>query len=93
MTQTRQHRDRRKVPEAILPSAAVAAFSPQRLRRPLPIEPLLSQADLCRVLATSQRSIDRLRSSGRLPPPDLAIGRSPRWRASTIRSWIDRGGR
>jgi predicted DNA-binding transcriptional regulator AlpA len=53
------------------------------------IDPLLAQVDLCRVLVTSQRTIDRLRASGRLPRPDLHIGRSPRWRPDTIRSWID----
>jgi predicted DNA-binding transcriptional regulator AlpA len=53
------------------------------------IEPLLSQSDICRVLSCSQRSLDRLRASGRLPRPDLFIGRSPRWKAEAIRRWID----
>jgi hypothetical protein len=73
---------------------------PDRLRvadQPLPgdglIEPLLSVADLCRLLQCDRRTIERMRSAGRLPGPDLCVGRRlPRWRVETIRSWIERGG-
>jgi predicted DNA-binding transcriptional regulator AlpA len=57
------------------------------------IEPLLRQLDLERVLSCSSRTLERLRSAGRLPRPDLHVGRSPRWRAETIRRWIESGGR
>ena len=54
------------------------------------IEPLLRIAELARVLNCSRRAVERMRSEGRLPRPDLIIGhRSPRWRAETIRAWID----
>ncbi len=69
-----------------------AAGRPEAPTPPPPapaIEPLLSQTDICRILACSQRSLDRLRSAGRLPRPDMFIGRSPRWRPDTIRQWID----
>jgi predicted DNA-binding transcriptional regulator AlpA len=60
---------------------------------PLLIEPLLSRADLARVLSVSLRSLDRLQSSGRLPQPDLFLGvRQPRWKSSTVRQWIENGG-
>ena len=59
----------------------------------LPIEPLLSNSDLARVLNLAQRTIDRLKTSGKLPRPDLHIGKMPRWRPATIRAWIERGGR
>jgi predicted DNA-binding transcriptional regulator AlpA len=57
------------------------------------LEPLLTMSDLGRILAVERRTIDRLRSAGKLPPPDLILGRMPRWRRSTIDGWISRGGR
>jgi hypothetical protein len=57
------------------------------------IEPLLSVADLVRILNVSRRVVDRMRSSGHLPPHNLTIRKAPRWKAATIRSWIDAGGK
>jgi predicted DNA-binding transcriptional regulator AlpA len=58
------------------------------------IEQMLKMADLERSLACDRRTIERMRACGRLPKPDLLIGRrSPRWRVSTIQAWIDRGGK
>jgi predicted DNA-binding transcriptional regulator AlpA len=58
------------------------------------IESLLRMTDLIRVLNCSRRIVERLRSSGRLPKPDLYVGkRSPRWKPATIRRWIEEGGR
>ncbi len=60
------------------------------------IEPLLKLTDLTRVLNCQLRTVERLKSSGRLPKPDLLIGtgtrKSPRWKPATIRRWIDEGG-
>ena len=60
------------------------------------IESMLRNEDLPRVLACSDRTILRLRAAGKFPPPDLLIGtgkrKSPRWKAETIRRWIDQGG-
>jgi hypothetical protein len=53
---------------------------------------LLSQGDLVRVLNASRRTIERLRSAGKLPKPDLFLNKMPRWRPETIRAWIERGG-
>jgi predicted DNA-binding transcriptional regulator AlpA len=58
-----------------------------------PLEPLLSIADLVRVLNASRRVVERLKSAGKLPRPDLIIGRMPRWRPDTIRQWIEQGGK
>ena len=44
-------------------------------------------------LGVSRRSIERERSAGRFPRPDLTIGRMPLWKPETIREWIERGGR
>ncbi len=60
------------------------------------LEPLLKLADLTRVLNCQLRTVERLKSLGRLPKPDLLIGtgsrKSPRWKPATIRRWIDEGG-
>lgn len=58
-----------------------------------PLEPLASINDLARVLATSRRTIERMRADGKLPPPDILVGSMPRWMPSTIRHWIEEGGR
>jgi hypothetical protein len=64
-----------------------------------PLEPLLGIDDLAATLNCSRRLVERMRSAGRLPCPDLRLGRLPRWRVRTIRDWIDeqarngRGGR
>jgi excisionase family DNA binding protein len=57
------------------------------------IEPLLSVDDLARTLNASRRTIERMRSAGKLPRPDLHLGKLPRWKPETIRRWIEGGGR
>ena len=57
------------------------------------IEPLMSIRDLAEVLKCSRRSVERLRASGRVPKPDIIVGRMPRWRPGTIRRWLEREGR
>ena len=53
---------------------------------------------IAEALHVSRRTIERMKSAGKLPRPDLRVGRLPRWRALTIAAWIDqlgpaRGGR
>lgn len=60
---------------------------------PLPIPTLLSLSDVARVLNVNRRAVERLRSAGRLPRPDLTVGRHLRWRPETITNWVKRGGR
>jgi len=31
--------------------------------------------------------------AGKVPKPDIKIGKMPRWKAATIRAWIERGGK
>jgi predicted DNA-binding transcriptional regulator AlpA len=40
----------------------------------------------------SRRTLERERSAGRFPKPDLLIGKMPLWRPETIDRWIDGGG-
>ena len=56
------------------------------------IEPLLRMADLARILSCSRRAVERMRAGGKLPRPDLHIGKMPRWKPATIRAWIEEGG-
>ena len=56
------------------------------------IEPLLSIDDLAALLSCSRRVVERMRSGGKVPKPDIKIGKMPRWKAATIRAWIERGG-
>ena len=49
--------------------------------------------DLTVVLGVSRRTLERERSAGRFPRPDLTIGKMPLWRRETIRAWVERGGR
>ena len=57
------------------------------------IEPMLSIDDLAAILSCSRRLVERMRSAGRLPKPDIKIGKMPRWKPETIRRWIAEGGR
>ena len=59
----------------------------------IPIQPLVTKDDLEAILRVDKRTIDRMRSSGKLPKPDVMISRFPRWRVETIRGWLERGGK
>lgn len=43
-------------------------------------------------LDISRRTLERERSAGRFPQPDLHIGRALLWRPETIRAWVAGGG-
>ncbi|MDR3618222.1 MAG: helix-turn-helix domain-containing protein [Paludisphaera borealis] len=57
------------------------------------IEPLLSIDDVAAALSCSRRLVERMRSAGKLPRPDLHVGRMPRWKRETLVRWIAEGGR
>jgi predicted DNA-binding transcriptional regulator AlpA len=69
------------IPNLIAPSTLAAS-----------IAPLLAPRDLANILRITRRCIEQMRSAGRIPPPDLMLGRLPRWRPETIRAWIEEGG-
>jgi hypothetical protein len=48
--------------------------------------------EVAAALGVSRRSIERERSAGRFPPPDLQIGKMPLWRRETLVGWIAQGG-
>ncbi len=68
-------------------------------RRPPGVQPLSETAltwrldAIAKALGISRRTLERERSAGRFPPPDLSIGKMPLWRPETIRRWVEGGGR
>ena len=60
---------------------------------PASIEPMLGIDDLAVLLSCSRRYVERMRSAGKVPKPDIHVGKCPRWKPATIRAWIDRGGK
>ncbi len=60
---------------------------------PAGIEPMLHIDDLAALLSCSRRCVERMRSAGKVPKPDIHVGRCPRWKPATIRAWIERGGK
>ena len=58
------------------------------------IEPMTLRIDeVAEALGVSRRIIERERSAGRFPKPDLTIGKMPLWRVESVRSYLERGGR
>lgn len=51
---------------------------------------LVNAEEVARLMDVSERTLWRLLSAGKVPPP-VRIGRSTRWRLADIRSWIERG--
>jgi predicted DNA-binding protein (UPF0251 family) len=50
------------------------------------------QEELAEAFGISARTLERERSAGRFPTPDLHIGKIPLWRPETIAAWLERGG-
>ncbi len=58
-----------------------------------PVERMALRLDeVADAIGLSRRVIERARSAGRFPKPDLAIGKMPLWRPETVRGWLDGGG-
>ena len=56
-----------------------------------PLRLTLRLDELAAALGVSRRTIERERSAGRFPKPDIHLGKAPCWRPETIAHWIDRG--
>lgn len=68
-------------------------FAPSAAAPAAPGERFYRIRDLMKIFSLCRKSIERAKSSGRIPPPDLYFGRMPMWRTSTIDDLIRRGGR
>jgi hypothetical protein len=81
-----------KLADAIEPPASPPHENGKRTL-PAGLSPMLGIDDLAALLSCSRRMVERMRAAGKLPPPDLMVGRCPRWRAErTVRGWIEKGG-
>ena len=57
----------------------------------MPVEEMRMGVEAARgraLLAGQERTLSRWIGAGRFPPPDLRIGKSLRWRRSTILAWV-----
>ncbi len=67
---------------------------PALAQGPPPLDRLtLRLDDVAAALGVSRRAIERERSAGRFPKPDITLGRMPLWRPETLRRWLAEGGR
>jgi hypothetical protein len=65
---------------------------PQAL--PASVERLIVGGDWLKILSVSQATFERLRRAGRIPDPDLFLGKGlARWKPETVRRWIEGGGK
>jgi predicted DNA-binding transcriptional regulator AlpA len=64
---------------------------PELTESPLESRLTLRMSDLAKLLGVSRRNIERERAAGRIPPPDVKIGRVPLWKIDTITAWLDSG--
>jgi predicted DNA-binding transcriptional regulator AlpA len=53
-------------------------------------ERMISINALANFLDVNRRTVERMRSAGKLPKPDVHAGKMPRWKPETIRRWIDK---
>jgi hypothetical protein len=59
-----------------------------------PVERLTYRFDeVAAAIGVSRRLLERERSAGRFPTADLHIGRVPLWRISSVKDYLERGGR
>jgi hypothetical protein len=49
--------------------------------------------ELAAAIGVSRRVIERERAAGRLPRPDMHLGKMPLFRPETIRAWLESGGK
>lgn len=72
------------------------ASRPQPEARPQPYLAVgrfaLRLDELAVSLGISRRTLERERSAGRFPKPDLHIGKAPLWMPETLRRWLAEGG-
>jgi len=74
-----------------LPQAGRPDPDPSTARRP--VDRLAWRlADVAQALGISRRTLERERSAGRFPRPDIHIGKAPLWQPETIRRWVEGGG-
>ena len=56
------------------------------------IEKTLTREAVSAALGVTLETLRKWRAEGKFPPPDIRIGRIPRWHPSTIDAWVQAGG-
>jgi hypothetical protein len=57
------------------------------------LEPAIEIDDWSVLFGCSRREVERLRAAGKLPPPDLRVGKSPKWLAALVRKFLEKQAR
>jgi hypothetical protein len=57
------------------------------------LEPALEIDDWSVLFGCSRREVERLRAAGKLPPPDLKVGKSPKWLPASVRKFLEKQAR
>jgi predicted DNA-binding transcriptional regulator AlpA len=52
------------------------------------VAPLLKKVEVAARLAVTLSGLDKLRAKGEAPP-EVLVGRSPRWRPEDVEAWIE----
>lgn len=79
-------------PESTEPPLKATTAGPDRLAVPIADRLTWGLDDLTALTGLSRRTLERERSAGRLPKPDLKVGKRVLWTPSTIRRWLAEGG-
>jgi predicted DNA-binding transcriptional regulator AlpA len=74
--------------EARLIASRKALFAGQQPRENLGL--LIDSREAARLLKVSPRTLDNMRSTGRVPPP-VKIGSAVRWSFEALKRWVDAG--
>ena len=53
---------------------------------------VLWRRDLAQTLGIGMRTLDKLRSNGTIPSPDVQLGGRMGWRSRTIEAWLEERG-
>ena len=72
---------------------SISVFEPRESMAGPPTPRLtLRLAEAAASLGISRRTLERERSAGRFPKPDIHIGKAPLWTPETLRRWVAEGG-
>ena len=52
------------------------------------IPPMLSPQEFAQLLGIGRRTFQTWKAAGKLPPPDLCVGKVIRWKPATIDRWL-----
>jgi predicted DNA-binding transcriptional regulator AlpA len=75
---------------SLLPGLA-GAIDRQTKEQPLVARITLRLDEVAEAVGVSRRVLERERAAGRMPKPDIRIGKMPLWRPETIQAWVNSG--